>query len=307
MTSPRQEQRAHRLMQALLDCPNAQQRSALFLDLLVAEGLTESAAIWRRLGRGPVRAWHPILARGPASLLPTLEMVRGVARGELPNELSGGRAVLLPINHRRFALAIGQGHGPRADVDEDLDTIDALFHVWMAVEVAESVEQSDELLEALPALGASDSSAAPLARPSNAPEALMAWHGWERFLAREAERCLAPEVALELECDVLPEGRFDEQALRSILSDLMTHAAAGNARAPQRVRVRLEHLQGECIRATFEDDGGAPPSLRATTRGRFGTGLFDASKVLHAAGGDMAFKARSGHEFSVSATLPVSN
>lgn len=304
MTSPRQEQRAHRLMQALLDCPNAQQRSALFLDLLLAEGLTESAAIWRRLGRGPVRAWHPILARGPASLLPTLEMVRGVARGELPNELSGGRSVLLPINHRRFALAVGQGHGPRADVDADLDTIDALFHVWMAVEVAESVEQGDELLEALPALAASEAVAAPEPRTESAP-ALMAWHGWERFLAREAERCLAPEVTLELECDVLPEGRFDEQALRAVLSDLMSHAAAGTARPPQRVRVRLEHLDGRCIRATFEDDGGVPPSLRTRDQGRFSAGLFDASKVLHSAGGDLALTARSAHAFGVSATLPI--
>lgn len=295
MTSPRQEQATHRLMEDLLDCPSAQQRCAILLDALLREKLCLSAAVWRHVGSGPVRAWHPLLARGAAGLLPTLDMVRSVVAGELPQELTGGRAVILPIGHRTYALAVGVGHAPSATHEEDLDTIDALFHVWMAVEVAESVGQADNLLDALPSLASAP------AQPAQSPPL---WFGWQSYLRREADLVLDPACQLELECEALPEGRFDEDALRLILRELLASSAAGFERAPTRLAIKLEHLASRGVRIELRDNGGRIPSLFNAQCGRFSGGLFDASKVLQQHGGDFTIEAHERGGNRVSAFLP---
>lgn len=296
MSHPRQAQATHRLMEDLLDCPSPQQRCSMLLDTLLREKLCESVALWRRVGSGKVRAWHPMLARGSASLLPTLEMVRAVAAGDLPQELSGGRAVILPVNHRKYALAVGQGHMGDEDREEDLNMIDALFHVWMAVEIAESVNQSDSLLDVMPSL-------VDVPARSGSPSPMF-WHGWTRFVENEADRQLDPSAKLEVTCDELPTEGFDEPLLRTLVRELVTHGAAGFERAPRRLSVALEHLPERGIRVVVEEDGGLAPSLRGQPTGRFSSGLFDASEMLHAAGGDFSIEVDPRGSTRVLAFLP---
>lgn len=303
MTSPRQEQATHRLMEDLLDCAAPQQRCALFLDALLREKLCASVALWRHVGKGAVRAWHPIVARGPASLLPTLDMVRGVAAGELPEELSGGRFVVLPINHRNYALAVGLGHHPAATADDDLDTIDALFHVWMAVEIAESVNQGDSLLDALPA----PIESSPAKQPS--PAAMM-WKGWEGFLFREADALLESTIDFSAHCDDVPTLSLADDNLKVLLRELLTSSAAGFERRPTWVRVTMEDVENtnteSGVRITIEDNGGHPPSLQSGHVGRFSSGLFDATYALNAASGDFSIERRPHGVNRVSVWLPAS-
>lgn len=289
-------------MEDLLDCAAPQQRCALFLDALLREKLCTSVALWRHVGKGVVRAWHPIVARGPASLLPTLDMIRGVAAGELPEELSGGRFVVLPINHRNYALAVGLGHQPAATADDDLDTIDALFHVWMAVEIAESVNQGDSLLDALPALGEKRYA------KQLSPAAMM-WKGWEGYLYREADAMLDTTVDFSAHCDDLPTLSLADENLKVLLRELLTSSAAGFERCPSWVRVTMENVHIKAtncgVRITIEDNGGHAPSLQACHVGRFSSGLFDATLALNAAGGELSIECRTHGVNRVSVWLPA--
>lgn len=286
MSTPREEAATHRIMERLLECNTAQGRSAILLDSLISSKLCQSAALWRQVGTGAVKAWHPVLSRGRAALLPTLEQLRGVARGELPCELSGGRYVLLPIGRHNFALALGTQMPTDELSEERLDSADALFHVWMAVEVAESVGQKEDLLETLPSLTELVTSQNP-GTPWQTP--FLDQPNLAGFIEAEASWLLDTDVELTLEVQTLPRLALSKDATEGLIRDLLSHAAAGQSIAPSRIRVEVT-VHGEGAMITIEDDGGWPPSMQGNSVGRYSSGLFDATAALNSVGGECAIE-----------------
>ena len=104
MQPPRDESTLGRAMDHLLDCASPTERARILLDAVLEDGLAQAAGLWRRVGRGPVRAWHPVLSRGPASCLPTLSQLEAVLRGDLDRELPLRGLVLSPADDGEFAL-----------------------------------------------------------------------------------------------------------------------------------------------------------------------------------------------------------
>lgn len=313
MTSPREEEAVSRAIDLLLDCTSARERSAVLLDTLLDTGLCASAALWRQVGRGKVRAWHPVLARGPASGLPTLEQLRAVVSGDLCEDLGGGRVVVLPIEGDEFALTLGMRFSsePKAadelsdSEDDPSDTIEALFQVWLAVEQAESEGQEAELLDALPSLsrergavlpsdldpqlGPSDRAGSPAQEDQEqAPRAPTA-DDLRAFLEREAAWILGPHVQFQARTEQLPPLACDPLQLESCLRDLIYHARAGQTSQPKTVAVELTTSATEAPGAlvTVDDDGGWPPSLVGSQAGRNTHQLFQVALTVQNLGGSL--------------------
>lgn len=275
----------HRIMEQLLECGTSQERSAVLLNSLLEAGLCQSAALWRQVGTGTTKAWHPVLARGPASLLPTLDQLRAVTRGELGCELSGGRYVLLPIGRHNFALTLGT-RLPGDDLSEErLDSADALFHVWLAVEVAESVGQSQNLLDALPSLSdiaGQHNTHTPWQTP------LLETPTLEHFIEGEASWLLDSNVELNLVIEPTPALALSRTHTETLLRDLLSHGAAGQSIRPMRVGLSVQAAEDGAV-ITVQDDGGWPPSMQGETIGRFSSGLFDAARLVQNVGGEFSF------------------
>jgi hypothetical protein len=292
MTSPREEAAVSQAIELLLDCTTARERSRVLIETLIGSGFCRSAALWRQVGRGDVRAWHPILARGNAAYLPTLEELRGVVAGDLAEELGGGRFVVLPIGHVEFALTLSvPAHDTSSrETEEDLDGAEALFQVWLAVEMAEASELGTDLLDALPGLhGGSTAGAA--AAPQDTPRAASGHTAYElsTFLEREASWQLGPSVAFGLEVEDLPPLKANPVQFEGCLRELLASAAAGWSQRVGRVRVRVEAASEAAPGALvhLEDDAGWPPSLEASGSARQSAGLFSAARTIDAVGGSL--------------------
>lgn len=287
MSSPREDEMVHQAIELLLDCGTAVERTRVLLETVLESGLAASAALWRQVGRGAVRAWHPVLARGQAALLPTLAELRAVVDGELDAELGRGRCVLLPIGTSEFALTLG-GCSP----DSEVELAESLLQVWLAVEIADAGGCSEELIDALPPL-----TEAAREHPTSAAARLLGraradvppGRELEQFLEGEAGWMLGPGVSFEVHVEDLPALEVDPLWLEALLRDLLSHAAAGQTRRSERVRVAItdtsEQLAG--IQVSIEDDAGWPPSLASRPSGRRSTGLFSAAAALTAVGGSL--------------------
>jgi len=303
MTSPREEEAVSRTIELLLDCTTARERSRVLLETLMGSKFCQSAALWRQVGRGDVRAWHPVLGRGSASLLPTLQEIRGVIRGDLPSELGLGRHVLLPFDNDEFALTLAISEHDEA-AEEDVEAAESLFQVWLAVEVAESEAGDTELLDALsgpherPVLSF-DSPTPLLANPTK--------NNLREFLYQEASWLLGPSVHFDLEVEQLPELAGNPGQVEDCLRELLASAAVGMTHRSKHVRVSVAAGQKAAPGAliTIEDDAGWIPSLSGAMGKRASTGLFSAAACLDALQGSLRLDQGSMGGLRVTAWLPA--
>ena len=295
MTSPHDESTLSRAIDLLLDCGSPNARAGILLDAVLNAGLASAASLWRRIGTGEVRAWHPLLSRGPASCLPTLAQVEAVASGDLDKDLGARRLVLTPVEDQDFALALGEVEGGEWDLAE----LEALLVIWSSIERAEDLG-TPSLLDALPGPSAQDAQPAPdeltsLLAEALDPETFAEFFGpldsnataIEEILEFEVARLLGPDAELDFQVDGTPALILDEEALEDLVRNLLEGLDADT----QRVRIRLssseEKMPGALL--VIESDSGWPPSLdgRHDKRSTELAGLSLAVADLHRCGGSL--------------------
>lgn len=309
MSSPREEEAVSRTIELLLDCGSPRERIRVLLGTLVESGFCESAALWRQVGRGEVRAWHPVLGVGRASILPSLEELRGVVAGELPGELGRGRFVILPIEGDEFALTIAT-NAQQDSSEEDLEAAEALFEVWLAVEVSEANDHDDDLLAALAGLNPAESAGSVPPTPllgSPVPE-VEEQEDLAAFLQREAAWLLGPSVTFELEASPLPELTVNQLELEACLRELLAGSSVGLSRRPTRVRASLRAAAPTApgVLFTVEDDGGWIPSLSGPPSARRTQALFSAARLIDELGGSLRLDQGELGGVRVTVWLPAS-
>jgi len=227
--------------------------------------------------------------------------------------------VLLPMRHCEFALTVataGAG-GSEELAEENIENAEALFEVWLAVEMAEVADQGLDLLDALPGLsGASDAGAAPdMGAGEACPEFLppelvpMGPRGREVevFLRREAAWLLGPAVDLELELEDLPRLVANPIEFETCLRELLTSAAVGLSRRVTRVSVSVVPADPAAPGAliTIEDDAGQLSPMTGVEGTRHSRSLFLAAEAIAAAGGSLRLAAGTHGGMRVAVWLPA--
>ncbi len=307
MQPPRDESTLGRAMDRLLDCGSPIERARILLDAVLEDGLAQAAGLWCHVGRGPVRAWHPLLSRGPASCLPTLAQVEAVVAGDLAPELALRGLVLTPPDQNDFALSLGE-----VDASEDrLAELEGLLSIWAAIERAEELSSAD-ILDALPAPAPAE---VEISAQIDELEQLL-----NRFVEDEPSRsgggALGDVLEYELACrvgiDTEVRWRMDEVPAIGLgeeqLDDLVQNLLGDLTDGARRVRVELGPTPPDMPGAllVIESDVGWPPTLG----GSWGTdggcaGLPLAIAELAAAGGSLGIERSTWGGLRLTAWLPA--
>ena len=316
MQPPRDESTLGRAMDRLLDCGSPFERARILLDAVLDDGLASAAALWRRVGGGPVRAWHPLVSRGAASCLPTLDQVDAASSSELNRELPLRGLVLFPANDHDIALALGE---VEASADR-LAEVEGLLSVWAAIEHAEQLS-SAELLDALPAptphsgsntdetLGDLDAQLDELwellDRSTQAEEQhqpLCTGTELAEVLEFELARRLGVDTEVRWRMDEVPDVALDDE----LLSDLTANLLEGLDEHTRRVRVELgpssPTMPGAIL--VIESDTGWPPSLGGLPTDE-GHGLALAAAELADLGGSLGIEQGPWRGLRLTAWIPA--
>ena len=147
MESPHEAPALARLVETLIDGADPILRDRILLETLLVSGAANAAAIWRpapnALADGAT--WGPVLARGPADVLPSHDQVEAVIAGQLDDELPLNRRVVVagadPVPGQPGGITLALG-----GVDDDLiDLVEALLVVWLLVEAGEHAGERDPI------------------------------------------------------------------------------------------------------------------------------------------------------------------
>ncbi|MDF1798524.1 MAG: ATP-binding protein [Planctomycetota bacterium] len=318
MNSPKDESTLSRAIDLLLDCGSPTARAGILLDAVLKAGLAQAGSLWRRVGTGEVRAWHPLLSRGEAACLPTLAQVEAVTSGELDKELGARRLVLTPVDDQDFALALGEVDGGEWDLSE----LEALLAIWSAIERAEDLG-TPSLLDALPGPSPKDAQPAPdeltaMLAEALDPQTFAEFFGpldpsptaFEEILEFEVARLLGPDTQLDFQVDQTPQLALDEEALEDLVRNLLE----GLDDSTRRIRIQLsasdQVMPGALL--VIESDSGWPPSLGGLSRGRSQgsgrelAGLSLAVADLHRCGGSMRLERSTWGGLQTTCWLPAS-